>query len=144
MILIIQRFTTGFFKSIAILIGLIVGTVLASFLGVVDIHQVGAAHWFGIPRPMRFAGFGFDFGATLVFFIVAMVSLIESTGVYHALSEITGKQLERNDFRKGYTAEGLAIVLGSILMPFLIRLILKMWVLCPYLVRKRIKLFTVW
>lgn len=117
-ILIIQRFTTGLFKSIAILIGLIVGTVLASFLGVVDIHQVGAAHWFGIPRPMRFAGFGFDFGATLVFFIVAMVSLIESTGVYHALSEITGKQLERKDFRKGYTAEGLAIVLGSIFNAF--------------------------
>ena len=91
---------------------------MASFLGVVDIHQVGAAHWFGIPRPMRFAGFGFDFGATLVFFIVAMVSLIESTGVYHALSEITGKQLERNDFRKGYTAEGLAIVLGSIFNAF--------------------------
>ncbi len=64
--------------------------------------------------PFRFSGFSFDVTSTLVFFIVAIVSLIESTGVYHALSEITGKKLERKDFRKGYTAEGLAIVLGSI------------------------------
>ena len=70
-----------------------------------------------IPQPFRFSGFGFDLGAILVFTIVAIVSLIESTGVYHALSEITGKKLERKDFRKGYT-EGLAIVLGSIFNSF--------------------------
>ncbi|RIN33113.1 purine permease [Staphylococcus succinus] len=117
-ILIVQRLTTGFLKSIAILIGLIVGTVLASFLGIVDVNQIGSAHWFALPQPFRLATFSFDFGATLVFFIVALVSLIESTGVYHALSEITGKKLERKDFRKGYTAEGIAIILGSIFNAF--------------------------
>ena len=117
-ILIIQRMTTGFFKSIAILIGLIVGTLLASAFGIVDVKQVGEAHWFALPQPFRFSMFSFDFGATLVFFIVALVSLIESTGVYHALSQITGKQLERKDFRKGYTAEGLAIMLGAVFNAF--------------------------
>lgn len=117
-ILILQRFTKGFLKSIAILIGLVAGTILANVLGLVDVKQVGEAHWLGIPQPFRFSGFGFDLGAILVFTIVAIVSLIESTGVYHALSEITGKKLERKDFRKGYTAEGLAIVLGSIFNSF--------------------------
>ncbi|MCE5039183.1 xanthine permease PbuX [Staphylococcus auricularis] len=117
-ILVLQRFTTGFMNSIAILIGLIMGTILASFVGVVDVNQVGDAKWFALPQPFRFSGFSFDLGATLVFFIVAIVSLIESTGVYHALSEITGRKMERKDFRKGYTAEGLAIVLGSIFNAF--------------------------
>lgn len=117
-ILLVQRFTVGFLKSIAILIGLIVGTVLAGFFGIVDVNQIGTAHWFALPQPFRFSTFSFDFGATLVFFIVALVSLIESTGVYHALSEITGKRLERKDFRKGYTAEGIAIILGSIFNAF--------------------------
>ena len=117
-ILIVQRFTEGFLKSIAILIGLVVGTVLASFIGVVDVKQVGEAHWFALPQPFRFSKLSFDFGATIVFFIVALVSLIESTGVYHALSEITGKHLTRKDFRKGYTAEGIAIVLGAIFNSF--------------------------
>lgn len=117
-ILIVQRFTVGFLKSIAILIGLIVGTVLAALFGIVDVNQVGTTHWFSLPQPFRFSTFSFDLGATLVFFIVALVSLIESTGVYHALSEITGKKLERKDFRKGYTAEGIAIILGSIFNAF--------------------------
>lgn len=117
-ILILQRFTKGFLKSIAILIGLAIGTALVGIFGMVDIKQVGDAHWFGFPVPFRFSGFGFDVSSILVFFIVAVVSLIESTGVYHALSEITGRKLERKDFRKGYTAEGLAIILGSIFNAF--------------------------
>ncbi len=117
-ILILQRFTKGFLKSIAILIGLAIGTALAGIFRMVDIKQVGDAHWFGFPIPFRFSGFGFDVSSILVFFIVAVVSLIESTGVYHALSEITGRKLERKDFRKGYTAEGLAIILGSIFNAF--------------------------
>lgn len=117
-ILILQRFTKGFLKSIAILIGLAIGTALAGIFGMVDIKQVGDAHWFGFPVPFRFSGFGFDVSSILVFFIVAVVILIESTGVYHALSEITGRKLERKDFRKGYTAEGLAIILGSIFNAF--------------------------
>lgn len=59
-ILILQRFTKGFLKSIAILIGLAIGTALAGIFGMVDIKQVGDAHWFGFPVPFRFSGFGFD------------------------------------------------------------------------------------
>lgn len=117
-ILLLQRFARGFLKAIAILLGLIIGTVFAGFLGVIDAGEVASAHWFELPRPFRFTGFAFDFGATIVFFIVALISLIESTGVYHALSEITGKTLTRKDFRKGYMAEGIAITLGSIFNAF--------------------------
>ena len=60
-ILILQRFTKGFLKSIAILIGLVIGTILAGIFGIVDIKQVGEANWVGIPMPFRFSGFGFDF-----------------------------------------------------------------------------------
>ncbi|MFO3718730.1 xanthine permease PbuX [Staphylococcus felis] len=117
-ILLLQRFTTGFIKSIAILIGLVSGTIIASVFGLVNLSEVQSAHWFELPQPFRFTGFAFDIGAILVFFIVALISLIESTGVYQALSEITGRQLIRKDFRKGYMAEGIAIMLGSIFNAF--------------------------
>lgn len=117
-ILLLQRFTTGFIKSIAILIGLVAGTIIASVFGLVNLSEVQSAHWFELPQPFRFTGFAFDIGAILVFFIVALISLIESTGVYQALSEITGRQLIRKDFRKGYMAEGIAIMLGSIFNAF--------------------------
>lgn len=63
-ILVLQRFTTGFIKSIAILIGLVLGTIGAGLLGMVDINQVNHAGWLGIPVPFRFSGFSFDVTST--------------------------------------------------------------------------------
>ncbi|WP_460909916.1 solute carrier family 23 protein, partial [Staphylococcus aureus] len=74
--------------------------------------------FFFLPVPFRFSGFSFYVTSTFVFFIVAIVRFLESTGVYHALSDLTGKKLERQDFRNGYTADGLAIVLCSIFTSF--------------------------
>ncbi|MBH4864141.1 hypothetical protein I6F03_15870, partial [Staphylococcus aureus] len=103
----------------AILVPIIVGTSLKftpeqiAYLVTVDIFMCGVATFLqankvtgtGLPIVL---GCTFTAVAPMIL-IVAIVSLIESTGVYHALSEITGKKLERKDFRKGYTAEGLAI-----------------------------------
>src|SRR5690606_11792303 len=54
----------------------------------------------------------------LTMILVAMVSLVESTGVYFALGDITKKKLKEKDLAKGYRAEGLAIVLGGIFNSF--------------------------
>lgn len=117
-ILLIHRLSTGFIKSIAILLGLIAGTIIASFFGLVDVSTIGKSNWFELPRPFRFSGFKFEIGSILLFVIVGIVSLIESTGVYSALSEITNTSVERKDIAKGYRAEGIAIILGSIFNAF--------------------------
>ncbi|ULG74168.1 nucleobase:cation symporter-2 family protein [Macrococcus brunensis] len=117
-ILVIHRLSSGFIRSIAILLGLVVGTIVASFFGLVDVSAVHNSNWFELPKPFRFGGFKFEIGSILLFVIVGIVSLIESTGVYHALSEITKTPIERKDISKGYRAEGIAIVLGSIFNAF--------------------------
>lgn len=117
-ILIIHRLSSGFIRSIAILLGLVIGTIIASFFGLVNIGAVHESNWFELPKPFRFAGFKFEIGSILLFVIVGIVSLIESTGVYSALSEITNTKIERKDISKGYRAEGIAIVLGSIFNAF--------------------------
>ena len=50
--------------------------------------------------------------------LVNIVSLVESTGVYYALGEITGKEIKEKDLAKGYRAEGLAIFLGGLFNSF--------------------------
>jgi xanthine permease len=50
--------------------------------------------------------------------LVAMVSLIESTGVYFALGDLTDRKLQEKDLSKGYRAEGLAILLGAFFNAF--------------------------
>ncbi|UTH00085.1 nucleobase:cation symporter-2 family protein [Macrococcoides canis] len=117
-ILVIHRLSTGFIRSIAILLGLVIGTVIASFFGLVNLGAVHESNWFELPKPFRFAGFKFELGSILLFVIVGIVSLIESTGVYSALSEITKTKIDRKDISKGYRAEGIAIVLGSIFNAF--------------------------
>ncbi|UBH22346.1 purine permease [Macrococcus armenti] len=117
-ILVIHRLSSGFIRSIAILLGLVIGTMIASFFGLVNLGAVHESNWFELPKPFRFAGFKFELGSILLFVIVGIVSLIESTGVYSALSEITKTKIDRKDISKGYRAEGIAIVLGSIFNAF--------------------------
>ncbi|MBB5888205.1 nucleobase:cation symporter-2 family protein [Lactovum miscens] len=117
-ILLINIFTKGFIRSISILIGLIAGTILASFLGVVDFNAVVTAPWVHLPQPFYFAMPKFYFEDILMMCIIAVVSLVESTGVYLALADITGEELDEKRMRNGYRAEGFAVLLGGIFNTF--------------------------
>lgn len=50
--------------------------------------------------------------------IIATVSMAESTGVYLALSDLTGEKLDSKRLRNGYRAEGAAVLLGGIFNTF--------------------------
>jgi xanthine permease len=50
--------------------------------------------------------------------LVAVVSIVESTGVYFALSDICERKLNEKDLANGYRAEGLAILLGGLFNAF--------------------------
>ncbi|BAC13018.1 xanthine permease [Oceanobacillus iheyensis HTE831] len=113
-IILMYRFTTGFLRSISILIGLAIGTIIASFMGRVDFTAVADASYFHMIQPFYFGTPTFEWPAIITMILVAMVSLVESTGVYFALGDITDKKLKEKDLTKGYRAEGLAILLGGI------------------------------
>lgn len=117
-IVILFRFSSGFMRAIAILLGLIVGTVAATFLGKVDFSPIADASYFHMVEPFYFGMPTFELPAILTMILVAMVSLVESTGVYFALGDITKKKITEKDLAKGYRAEGLAIVLGGIFNSF--------------------------
>ncbi|QTC42742.1 purine permease [Bacillus sp. V3] len=117
-ILVLYKFFTGFIRSISILAGLIIGTAAASFMGMVDVSEVGNASWFHIAQPFYFGLPTFELSAILTMILVAMVSLVESTGVYFALADICKKDVEEKDLARGYRAEGLAIVLGGLFNAF--------------------------
>ncbi|MFZ2698715.1 MAG: nucleobase:cation symporter-2 family protein [Lactococcus raffinolactis] len=117
-ILFIHAVTTGFIRSIAILIGLIIGTVVAVFMGVVDFSPIAQAPLIHIPTPFFFGKPIFDFSSILMMTIISLVSMVESTGVYLALSDITGDEISETRLRNGYRAEGLAVALGGIFNTF--------------------------
>lgn len=117
-IVLVYRFSTGFLKAIAILLGMGAGTIAAMFMGVVDFSSVGEASLFHMAQPFFIAAPTFHWQPILTMTIVAMVSLVESTGVYFALGDICEKEIDHKDLEKGYRSEGLASVLGGIFNAF--------------------------
>jgi xanthine permease len=117
-IILLYRFTKGFIRSISILLGLIGGTVAASLMGKVNFSAVADASWFHMVKPFYFGTPTFEWTPILTMSLVAIVSLVESTGVYFALSDITGKKLSEKDLARGYRAEGLASMIGALFNAF--------------------------
>ena len=105
-------------RSIAVLIGLLVGTGLAAFLGMVNLAPVAEATWFHMPQPFYFGRPTFEWSSILTMILISLVSMVESTGVYFALGEITDKKIQEDDLKRGYRAEGLAVLLGGIFNTF--------------------------
>ncbi|WP_163583125.1 nucleobase:cation symporter-2 family protein [Gracilibacillus saliphilus] len=117
-ILLIFRFGKGFVQAIAILLGILLGTVTAFFMGMVDLSPVAESTWVHLPTPFHFGAPEFHLTPILTMTLVAIVSLVESTGVYFALGDICDKKLEDKDLEKGYRAEGVAIIFGGIFNSF--------------------------
>lgn len=117
-IILLNRFTTGFIRSISVLLGLIAGTIVATMMGLVTLDNVAQASWFNMPAPLYFGMPTFEPSAILTMIIVAIVSMIESTGVFMVLGEICDKKLTEKDLAHGYRAEGLAVILGGVFNSF--------------------------
>ena len=117
-ILIILKFAKGFFGSIAILTGIIFGTIIGAFFGRVDFTPVAEASWMHLPQVFYFGTPEFHLLPILTMTLVAVVSLVESTGVYFALGDITEKKIKGEDLKRGYRAEGIAIILGGLVNAF--------------------------
>jgi len=118
LIIAVQVWGRGFIKSIAVLIGLVGGTLLAALLGQVNIAPISQATWFHFPQPFYFGLPTFDIWSILLMVIISIVSMVESTGVYFALGDITGQKIGEEELKRGYRAEGLAVILGGIFNTF--------------------------
>jgi len=117
-ILIISIWGRGFVKQIAVLIGIVVGSVAAIAMGTIGFSSVHNAHWFQLPIPFYFATPKFEWSSILIMLLASLTCMIESTGVYYALAEITERDLNEKDLQHGYASEGIAAILGGIFNTF--------------------------
>lgn len=114
----LTKFTKGFIANIAVLIGIVVGCLIAIPLGRMKFDKVGAAQWFDIVYPFQFGWPHFDLIACVTMCLVMIVVMIESTGMFLALGEMTGKKIETEDLSRGLRADGLGTLIGGIFNTF--------------------------
>ena len=114
----IEIWTKGFLRSISVLIGLIAGTIIAGFMGLVSLKPVTQASWFHLPQLFYFGVPEFEWSSCLTMIIIALVSMVESTGVFFAIGDLLHKNITEDDLKRGYRAEGLAQVFGGLFNTF--------------------------
>lgn len=117
-ILLITKYLKGFLANIAVLLGLVVGFVVALALGKVSFAGLGDARWFDVITPFHFGVPTFDPGAIVAMCLVMIVVMVESTGMFLALADITGKKLTGQDLANGLRTDGLGTLIGGIFNTF--------------------------
>lgn len=120
-IVLVQRFFRGFLGTIAVLVGLVGGSVVAFFLGDMDDAKIQAFHDAGavaITTPFYFGIPTFTLTGIISMIVVMAITMVETTGDVFATGEIVGKRITKNDVTVALRADGLSTLLGGIMNSF--------------------------
>jgi uric acid transporter len=118
LIVLIQRVFKGFMATVAVLVGLVVGTLVAWVLGDAHFDAVAQSAWFGVTTPFYFGWPKFAAAAIVSMIVVMLITAVETTGDVFATGEIVEKRIVREDIARALRADGLATTLGGILNSF--------------------------
>jgi len=110
----IKFFTRGLWSVAAVLIGLIVGYLVAMALGMVSFENVGRAAYFAVPNPLRY-GFELSAAAIIGFCLMAVVSAIETVGDVSGITKGGANREAKNEEIVGATyADGLGTAVAGV------------------------------
>ncbi|WP_308294994.1 nucleobase:cation symporter-2 family protein [Streptomyces sp. NK08204] len=118
-VLLLRRFTRGFVKQIAVLLGLTAGTLIAIPFGVTDFAPVADAKLIGFPTPFHFGAPQFHIAAILSMCVVMVVSMTESTADMLALGEIVERPADQRTIAAGLRADTLGSALSPVFNGFM-------------------------
>jgi uric acid transporter len=117
-ILLIVKFARGFVANIAVLIGIVLGFSFAWVIGKVSFTPVSNAAWLHAVYPFQLAKPKFDFFAVISMCLVMLVIMVESTGMFLAIGEMTDRKIEQPDLTRGLLTDSLGTLLGGIFNTF--------------------------
>ncbi|MBV8250860.1 MAG: purine/pyrimidine permease, partial [Comamonas sp.] len=108
----------GFAANISVLLGIIIGGVVSVALGMMNFDKVGKAAWFDLVLPFEIATPVFDPLLIFTMTVVMLVVMIESTGMFLALGEMTEKPVDRQALTRGLRTDGLGTLIGGLFNTF--------------------------
>ena len=117
-ILLLVKYARGFLANISVLLGIVAGCAVAIAMGKMNFDKVGKAHWFDVVTPFAFGTPTFDIVMILTMTLVMIVVMIESTGMFLALSDLTGKPIDQPALAAGLRTDGLGTLIGGIFNTF--------------------------
>jgi len=113
LVIILSQFGRGIFAASAVVIGIVSGFILCMILGLVDFTPVSQAALIALPSPFHF-GLSFPISGIIGMSIAYLVTIIESTGDFLALSDVTKTKLTGKKLSRGILCDGLGSALASV------------------------------
>ncbi|OKL49989.1 solute carrier family 23 protein [Boudabousia marimammalium] len=117
-IILAQRFFKGFMSTITVLLGLVIGTTVAFFMGDASFGGVQEAAWVGVTTPFYFGIPRFSLMGAISMIIVMLITMVETTGDVFATGEIVGERITSEHIKAALRADGLSTLLGGVLNSF--------------------------
>ncbi len=117
-IMLVAKFAKGFLANVSVLVGIVVGAVVAVSMGLMNFDKVAKASWFALITPFQFGTPVFEPVLIFTMSLVMIVVMIESTGMFLALGEMTHKPVHQAELARGLRTDGLGTVIGGIFNTF--------------------------
>ncbi len=117
-ILLLVKYAKGFVANISVLLGIVAGCAVAIAMGKMNFDKVAKAQWFDVVTPFAFGMPTFDIVMILTMTLVMIVVMIESTGMFLALSDLTDKKIDQPALAAGLRTDGLGTLIGGIFNTF--------------------------
>lgn len=117
-ILLIAKYGKDFVANVSVLLGIVIGGVIAAAAGMMSFDKVAKAGWFDLVLPFEIARPAFDPILILTMTLVMIVVMIESTGMFLALGEMTDRKVDQKALTAGLRTDGLGTLIGGIFNTF--------------------------
>lgn len=109
---------SGFIGNLSVLIGLILGSLVAAAFGMTNFSRIGEAAWFELSPPMAFGAPEFSLMPILIMTLAMLVIMAETTGNCLAIGKLTGKPTTQQTLAGAFRADGLSTMLGGLFNSF--------------------------
>jgi xanthine permease len=116
--LVIARFGRGTWSRLAVMLGLVLGTVVATLMGRVDWGRVGTGPVFQLPQPFLFGAPVLSIGVIVSMTVVILVIMAETTADILAVGEILGTPTPKERIAAGLRADMGATAIAPVFNGF--------------------------
>ena len=117
-IVLITKYAKGFLANVAVLLGIIVGFIVSWPIGKVTFAAFSNARWLDIVYPFQLTAPTFHLFAVITMCIVMLVVMVELTGMFLAVGEMTDRKVDQSDLTRGLLTDGLGTLIGGIFNTF--------------------------
>lgn len=112
-VILVERYGKGIWRSMSLLLGIIAGTIVGAFLGMVDPTPVLESAPFQPIAPFAFGFPEFQIIPILFMVVFCIINTLQCIGVYSVVDEITGEHSDAACKARGIRAQALGQIVAG-------------------------------